>query len=89
MFISAVYIVRNNEEVNPGDAFMSLFCLMFGASHAGTAAAMGPDMGKATVALKRIFEFIRYPSSINAPEMDEKEIGQRLDLDAVKGKIEF
>jgi len=49
--MSAVYIVRNNKEVNPGDAFMSLFCIMFGASNAGTAAAMGPDMGKATVAL--------------------------------------
>tara|TARA_B110000285_G_C14951902_1_gene527222 strand:- start:355 stop:525 length:171 start_codon:yes stop_codon:yes gene_type:complete len=56
---------------------------MFGATHAGTAAAMGPDMGKAAVALKRIFGFIRYPSAINAPEMDEKELGIRLDLDKV------
>lgn len=45
--MSAVYIVKNNKEVDPGDAFMSLFCIMFGASNAGTAAAMGPDMGKA------------------------------------------
>lgn len=68
---------------------MSLFCIMFGASNAGTAAAMGPDMGKATVALQRIFEFIRYPSAINATEMDEKNEGVRLDLDQVRGKIEF
>ena len=72
MFMSAVYIVREDKNVNPGDAFMSLFVIMFGASNAGTAAAMGPDMGKATVALKRIFEFIRFPSAINATEMDEK-----------------
>lgn len=51
MFMSAIYIVGNNKDVNAGDAFMALFVIMFGASNAGTAAAMGPDMGKATVAL--------------------------------------
>jgi hypothetical protein len=62
---------------------------MFGASHAGTAAAMGPDIGKATVALDRIFGFIRYPSTINAIQMDEQNEGQRLDPEGVNGKIEF
>ena len=68
---------------------MSMFAIMFGASHAGTAAAMGPDIGKATVALDRIFGFIRYPSTINAIQMDEQNEGQRLDPEGVNGKIEF
>jgi len=51
MFMSAIYIVGNNKDVNAGDAFMALFVIMFGASNAGTATAMGPDMGKASVAL--------------------------------------
>jgi hypothetical protein len=91
MFVSAIYVVQNNSEVNPADAFMSLFCIMFGATHAGTAAGMGPDIGKATVALIRIFEFIRYPSSINACAMDESTavFTVRLNLDKVQGKIEF
>jgi ATP-binding cassette subfamily B (MDR/TAP) protein 1 len=89
MFMSAVYIIREDKDVNPGDAFMALFVIMFGASNAGTAAAMGPDMGKATVALDRIFEFVRYPSSINAIEMDDKKEGKSLDLNNVKGLIEF
>jgi ATP-binding cassette subfamily B (MDR/TAP) protein 1 len=87
--MSAVYIVKEDKDTNPGDAFMSLFVIMFGASHAGTAAAMGPDMGKATVALDRIFKFIRYPSSINAIEMDKDTTKKRLDLNNVKGMIEF
>lgn len=51
MFGSAIYLIRNNEGIDAGDVFMALFIIMFGASNAGTAAAMGPDMGKASVAL--------------------------------------
>jgi hypothetical protein len=51
MFGSAIYLIRNNAGINAADVFMALFVIMFGASNAGTAAAMGPDMGKATVAL--------------------------------------
>lgn len=42
---------------------------MFGAMNAGTAAAYGPDMGKAKSAAARIFNIMEYPSKINA--MDE------------------
>lgn len=41
---------------------MALFAIMFGASHAGTAQAFGPDMGKAAAAANRIFGIIEYPS---------------------------
>lgn len=33
--------------LNPENVFIALFAIMFGASHAGTAAAFGPDNGKA------------------------------------------
>jgi len=48
--------------INPEDVFMALFAIMFGASHAGTASAFGPDMGKATAAAKRIFKIKEHPS---------------------------
>ena len=51
MFGSAIYLIKNDPKINAGNVFMALFVIMFGASNAGTAAAMGPDMGKATVAL--------------------------------------
>jgi hypothetical protein len=73
LFTIASYLIKNNKEINPDNVFMSLFGLMFGAMHSGTAAAMGPDMGKAAVAIERIFSFIRYPSSINAVEIDKED----------------
>lgn len=54
--------------LNPEHVMIALFCIMFGASNAGTAAAFGPDMGKAAAAATRIFKIIEYPSSINAIE---------------------
>ena len=33
--------------LNPENCFIALFAIMFGANHAGTAAAFGPDNGKA------------------------------------------
>jgi ATP-binding cassette subfamily B (MDR/TAP) protein 1 len=62
---------------------------MFGASHAGSAQSFGPDMGKALAAAKRIFKIIEYPSSINAMEIDNDKTKIRLNIDEVKGKIEF
>lgn len=55
--------------------------------HLGTANAMGPDAAKASVALQRIFGFIKYPSSINAVEMDKEEKLKRIDFDKVEGII--
>ena len=89
MFISAAYITNTRKDINAGDVFMAFFVIVFGASSAGTAAALGPDMGKSYVALNRIFKFIRTPSTINAVEMDDKNEGVRLDANTIKGLIEF
>jgi len=62
---------------------------MFGASQAGAAAAFGPDMGKAAAAAERVFNIIEHPSTINAIEIDSNKEYERLDLNNVKGKIEF
>ena len=55
--------------LKPRDVFTAIFSIMFGAMNAGTAAAYGPDMGKAKSAALRIFKIMEYPSAINA--MDE------------------
>lgn len=68
---------------------MAMFALMFGAMNFGNATASGPDSAKALVALNRIFGFIRYPSSINAVEIDEKNLLKRINFDNVVGNIEF
>ena len=69
MFWAAWKIINKNFDpvtmtfsINPEDVFMALFAIMFGASHAGTASAFGPDMGKATAAAKRIFKIKEHPS---------------------------
>ena len=51
--------------------FIALFAMIFGAATAGSAAAFGPDVGKATVAARRIFSIIEHESTINALEMDK------------------
>ena len=62
---------------------------MFGASHAGTAAAFGPDQGKGEAAAERIFKIKDYPSKINAVQIDKENTKKRLDLKNVEGRIEF
>jgi len=75
--------------INPEHVFIALFAMMFGASHAGTAAAFGPDMGKALAAAERVFRMKDHPSSINAVEMNKDSTKIRLDPESVQGKIEF
>ena len=58
----------------------ALFCMMFGASHAGTATAFGPDMGKAVAAAARIFKIIEYPSEINAIKMEKEGTHKKIDM---------
>lgn len=60
-----------------------------GASHGGTAAAFGPDMGKAAAAAKRVFQIIDHPSAIDAIEIDSDKSKRILDPKLVEGKIEF
>lgn len=69
--------------------FIALFALMFGAQHAGFAAAFGPDMGKCSAAAKRIFGIQDTPSKLNAVEEDKDQSKKALELSNVKGKIEF
>ena len=52
--------------LRPFDVFTALFSIMMGAMNAGSAAAYGPDMGKAKAAASRIFKIVDYPSKINA-----------------------
>ena len=77
MFYFGGVIIKNSfdEEtgkptLDPSDVFAALFAIMFGASQAGTAASMGPEMGKATSAAGNIFRIIEHPSEINAIQID-------------------
>lgn len=54
--------------ISPENIFMTIFAIIFGASQAGTAMSMGPDIGKATTAAENVFRIIEYPSKINALE---------------------
>lgn len=88
------YDASNDKKLDPADVFVALFAIMFGASQAGTAASMGPEMGKATSAAASIFKIIEYPSEINAIAMDnsttaKKILNTQIFLDNIKGKIEF
>merc|ERR1719454_2700359 len=60
---------------------------MFAAFQAGNAAAFGPDIGKCTVAAKRVFGIIDYPGQIDARASTEK--GIKVNMNTFVGKIEF
>lgn len=76
--------------LDAGDVFIALFAIMFGASQAGTAGSMGPEMGKANSAAASIFKIIEHPSEINAIEIDEDKTAIRIDENTkILGKIEF
>ena len=56
MFYAASYFIKTYpDDIGMDDIFIALFAIIFGASTAGSAAAFGPDIGKATEAAKRIF----------------------------------
>lgn len=68
-----------------------MFAIMFGASQMGNATAMGPDVGKAGDAAKRVFKIIESTSKIDAIGQDEdtSENAKKLKHDVEIGKIEF
>ena len=76
-------------DLDPEDVMVAIMAVLFGASHGGTAAAFGPDMGKAAAAAKRVFKIIDYPSAIDAIAINSDRSKKILDLSSVKGKIEF
>jgi len=75
--------------LQPDDVFIAIFALMFGATHAGTAAAFGPDNGKCSAAAKRIFSIQEAPSNIDAVADDVANSKKPFDIKDCKGKIEF
>ena len=81
--------IENKKDIKVEDVFTAMFAIMFGASHAGSAAAMGPDIGKATSAANSIFKIIDEPSPINAIEMDKLKNKKIVSKEDFKGKIEF
>ena len=89
MFWLAGLLIQEIEDIDPRSVFTALFAIMFGASHAGTASAMGPDIGKAGGASKRVFRILDYPSSIDTVAIDEDKSKIKLDFNNVQGKIEF
>jgi len=97
MFFCGGWIIKNSidEEtgvptLSPEDVFIALFAIMFGASQAGTAQSLGPEMGKASQAAATIFKIIESPSTIDACAIDEDPKAKRIhDTDSVQGKIEF
>lgn len=86
MFYGGGLVLQENankaieDQINPEDVFIALFAIMFGASQAGAAGAYAPDVGKATAAAKRIFGIIEHPSTINAIEIDNDKMYQRVPL---------
>lgn len=84
MFYFGGMIIKDSVDENgkptldPSDVFIALFAIMFGASQAGTAASMGPEMGKATSAAANIFRIIEHPSEINAIEIDSDTKAHRI-----------
>jgi ATP-binding cassette subfamily B (MDR/TAP) protein 1 len=73
--------------VNPENIMMTIFVVLFGASQAGSAMSLGPDIGKAGTAAENIFRIIEYPSKINAIEQNKKP--EFVSADNIKGVIEF
>lgn len=74
--------------VNPEDIMMTIFAILFGASQAGTAMSLGPDIGKAVIAATNVFRIIEFPSKINALEQNKKQTEFK-SAENIKGVIEF
>lgn len=73
--------------IDPEDVFKAIFAVFFGASQAGTAMSLGPDIGKAQVAATKVFRIIELPSKINAVQQDAD--AAFVSADNIKGVIEF
>jgi len=65
MFYAGGVILEDTDNLNAEDVFTALLAMMFASFQMGSAAAMGPDMGKAGAAAERIFEICDTPSAIS------------------------
>jgi len=74
---------------SPEDILISLFSLMFGALAQGQGASFATDFNKALAAAGRIFKVLETPSKIDAVAIDKEADKIRLDLNNVRGEIEF
>jgi len=68
--------------------YIAMFVFIFGAFTAAQSTAMGPDVGKAKLAAKKIFTIMGTPSKIDvlAAEVSSK---QPVKAETFRGKIEF
>lgn len=97
MFLFAGLLMENSEidpetgmpAENPENMFMAVFCIMFGAMRSGSAQQFGPDMAKALKAAGRVFNIFDKHSKIDAQAIRADSSKKRLNLDDVKGEIEF
>ena len=82
--------MKYDDTIKTENIFMAVFCILFGASAAGNASAVGPDVGKATSAAERIFKIVDVPSTIDAVTMNSDTTKTRInDIESIKGKVEF
>ena len=85
-FFGGMVIEDNFPKVKAESVLTAMFAILFGASQMGNASAMGPDVGKAGEAAKRVFKIIDQDSKIDAIALDEKK---ELKEDVEMGVIEF
>ena len=96
-YVGGLVIENNKDKLNEDGSpkidaesvFIALFSIFFAAFQAGQVSAMGPDIGKATAAAKRIFQIIETPSKINAVEINSDPEAKKIEADLLKGVIEF
>jgi len=86
-FYAGGVILEDNDDVNPEHVFIALLAMMFAASQAGMAAAMGPDMGKASAASERIFKICDTPSAISEYAVVYDEDAQTVKRDRREGGV--
>jgi ATP-binding cassette subfamily B (MDR/TAP) protein 1 len=100
LFYAAGCLMENNHDLDPGDVFIAIFSMMFGAQSVGNSQQFGPDLGKSIAAAKRIFGIIDQPSRIDAVAIDKDMTKVRImptdhtpkfskHLKVIEGKIEF
>mmetsp|Transcript_111804 Transcript_111804/g.154399 ORF Transcript_111804/g.154399 Transcript_111804/m.154399 type:complete len:91 (+) Transcript_111804:2158-2430(+) len=54
-----------DNNINPFNSMLAIFVMIFGAMEAGQANQFGTDMGKASVAAKKVFTILEIPSKVN------------------------
>lgn len=82
-----IYSENDKEPLNPGDVFLAIFAILFGAMEAGNANTFGTDMGKATKATVKVFSVVDIPTKLNPVDIPKEKI--LVNKESFKGEIEF